>query len=172
MGEGRGGDVVREFVGVSPPPLPSGTTHTHPSQGPSLSQYFCCYTPSLPHTPRARQTSFHASSPAPARIRTVATKLHPSALPIPAFSTPLRKHVYTGYDAKGVAGHDQRHLSYWSARGLSSWAPGCPGTDAALADQDCRDELQGRRTAGLGVFARKELRGSVRTEEGDAGGCT
>ena len=46
-----------------------------------------------------------------------------------------------------------------------------------MADQDCGDELQGRRTAGLAVSARKEPRGkyccirSASTEEDDAGEC-
>ena len=83
---------MRKLLG-SPPPLSSGTTHTHPSRGPPLSQRCCCYPLAPPHLARAAQTSFHASSPAPTRIRTVATKPYPSALPIPACSTPLRKRV-------------------------------------------------------------------------------
>ena len=62
-----------------------------------------------------------------------------------------------GYAAKGAGGYDQ-HDVCWSVRCCSSWAPGCPGTDATFAGQNCRDELQGRCTAGLAVSARKELR--------------
>ena len=52
------------------------------------------------------------------------------------FTTPLRKRVTA---AKGAIECDQRDVC-WSVRCCSSsWASGCPGTDATLAAQDAVD---------------------------------
>ena len=51
------------------------------------------------------------------------------------FTTPLRKRVTA---AKGATECDQRDVC-WSVRCCSSWASGCPGTDATLAAQDAVD---------------------------------